>query len=133
MFCFFPLLNHTEEIKVVIEKSAQVDGKWLLKEIKSDIQKAEALNDENAKPILSKCISDLNILLGDFKNEEGNENGKIRILDDLRKIRLIIEGEADKVEWPKTKQELKDSYYKAEEIVEQISSSGLGSNLNMQK
>jgi molecular chaperone DnaK len=130
---FFPLLNHTEEIKVVIEKSAQVDGKWLLKEIKSDIQKAEALNDENAKPILSKCISDLNILLGDFKNEEGNENGKIRILDDLRKIRLIIEGEADKVEWPKTKQELKDSYYKAEEIVEQISSSGLGSNLNMQK
>ena len=130
---FFPLLNHTEEIKVVIEKSAQVDGKWLLKEIKSDIQKAEALNDENPKPILAKCISDLNILLGDFKNEEGNENGKIRILDDLRKIRLIIEGEADKVEWPKTKQELKDSYYKAEEIVEQISSSGLGSNLNMQK
>jgi molecular chaperone DnaK len=130
---FFPLLNHTEEIKVVFEKSAQVDGKWLLKEIKSDIQKAEALNDENAKPILSKCISDLNILLGDFKNEEGNENGKIRILDDLRKIRLIIEGEADKVEWPKTKQELKDSYYKAEEIVEQISNSGLGSNLNMQK
>ncbi|MBS1570802.1 MAG: Hsp70 family protein [Bacteroidetes bacterium] len=130
---FFPLLNHTEEIKVVIEKSAQVDGKWLLKEIKSDIQKAEALNDENPKPIIAKCISDLNILLGDFKNEEGNENGKIRILDDLRKIRLIIEGEADKVEWPKTKQELKDSYYKAEEIVEQISSSGLGSNLNMQK
>lgn len=130
---FFPLLNHTEEIKVVIEKSAQVDGKWLLKEIKSDIQKAEALNDENPKPILAKCISDLNILLGDFKNEEGNENGKIRILDDLRKIRLIIEGEADKVEWPKTKQELKDSYYKAEDIVEQISSSGLGSNLNMQK
>ena len=130
---FFPLLNHTEEVTVVIEKSAQVDGKWLLKEIKSDIQKAEALNDENDKPILAKCISDLNILLGDFKNEEGNENGKIRILDDLRKIRLIIEGEADKVEWPKTKQELKDSYYKAEEIVEQISSSGLGSNLNMQK
>ena len=28
---------------------------------------------------------------------------------------------------------MKDSYYKAEEIVEQISSSGLGSNLNMQK
>ena len=130
---FFPLLNHTEEIKVVIEKSAQVDGKWLLKEIKSDIQNAEVLNDENPKPILAKCISDLNKLLGDFKNEEGNENGKIRILDDLRKIRLIIEGEADKVEWPKTKQELKDSYYKAEEIVEQISSSGLGSNLNMQK
>lgn len=130
---FFPLLNHTEEIKVVIEKSAQVDGKWLLKEIKSDIQKAEALNDENDKPILSKCISDLNILLGDFKNEEGNENGKIRILDDLRKIRLIIEGEADKVEWPKTKQELKDSYYKAEDVVDKIKSSGLDSNLNMQK
>jgi len=132
-FAFFPLLNHTEEIKVVIEKSAQVEGKWLLKEIKSDIQKAEALNDENAKPILAKCISDLNVLLGDFKNEEGNENGKIRILDDLRKIRLIIEGEAEKGEWPKTKQELKDSYYKAEEIVEKISNSGLESNLNMQK
>ena len=132
-FAFFPLLNHTEEIKVVIEKLAQVDGKWLLKEIKSDIQKAEALNNENSMPILAKCISDLNILSGDFKNEEGNENGKIRILDDLRKIRLIIEGEADKVEWPKIKQELKDSYYKAEEIVEQITNSGLGSNLNMQK
>jgi molecular chaperone DnaK len=130
---YFPLLNHTEEIKVLIEKSAQVDSKWLLKEIKSDIQKAEALNDENPKPILAKCISDLNILMGDFKNEEGNENGKIRILDDLRKIRLIIEGEADKLEWPKIKQELKESYYKAEEIVEQITNSGLDSNLNMQK
>ena len=130
---FFPLLNHTEEIKVVIEKSAQVDGKWLLKEIKSDIQKAEALNDENNSQLLQKCISDLNVLLKDFKNEEGSENGKIRILDDLRKIRLIIEGEADKVEWPKTKQELKDSYYKAEEIVEKITNSGLSANLDMQK
>jgi len=130
---FFPLLNHMEEIKVVIERSAQVDGKWLLKEIKADIKKAEELNDENNSQLLQKCISDLNVLLKDFKNEEGNENGKIRILDDLRKIRLIIEGEADKVEWPKTKQELKDSYYKAEEVVEQIKSSGLESNLNMQK
>lgn len=130
---FFPLLNHTEEVKVVIEKSAQVDAKWLLKEIKADINKAEELNDENNNQLLEKCISDLNQLLKDFKNEEGSENGKIRILDDLRKIRLIIEGEADKVEWPKTKQELKDSYYKAEERVEQITNSGLGSNLNMQK
>ncbi len=130
---FFPLLNHTEEVKVVIEKSAQVNATWLLKEIKADIKKAEELNDENNSQLLQKCISDLNVLLKDFKNEEGNENGKIRILDDLRKIRLIIEGEADKVEWPKTKQELKDSYYKAEEVVEQIKSSGLGSNLNMQK
>ena len=130
---FFPLLNHTEEVKVVIEKSAQVNATWLLKEIKADIKKAEELNDENNSQLLQKCISDLNILLKDFKNEEGNENGKIRILDDLRKIRLIIEGEADKVEWPKTKQELKDSYYKAEGVVEQIKSSGLGSNLNMQK
>jgi molecular chaperone DnaK len=130
---FFPLLNHTEEVKVVIEKSAQVDAKWLLKEIKADINKAEELNEENNNQLLEKCFSDLNQLLKDFKNEEGSENGKIRILDDLRKIRLIIEGEADKVEWPKTKQELKDTYYKAEEIVEQISNSGLGSNLNMQK
>ena len=130
---FFPLLNHTEEVKVVIEKSAQVDAKWLLKEIKADIKKAEELNEENNNQLLEKCISDLNVLLKDFKNEEGSENGKIRILDDLRKIRLIIEGEADKVEWPKTKQELKDSYYKAEERVEQITNSGLGSNLNMQK
>ena len=130
---FFPLLNHTEEVKVVMEKSAQVNATWLLKEIKADIKKAEELNDENNSQLLQKCISDLNVLLKDFKNEEGNENGKIRILDDLRKIRLIIEGEADKVEWPKTKQELKDSYYKAEEVVEQIKSSGLGSNLNMQK
>ena len=130
---FFPLLNHTEEITVVIEKSAQVDANWLLKEIKSDIKKAEELNDENSKPVLDKCIYDLNTLLNDFKNEEGSENGKIRILDDLRKIRLIIEGETDKVEWPKTKQELKDSYYKAEDVVDKIKSSGLAGNLNMQK
>jgi len=130
---FFPLLNHTEEIKLEFTKSAQVDSKWLLKEIKTDIKNAEELNEENNNQLLEKCISDLNQLLKDFKNEEGSENGKIRILDDLRKIRLIIEGEADKVEWPKTKQELKDSYYKAEEIVEQITNSGLGSNLNMQK
>ena len=130
---FFPLLNHTEEITVVIEKSAQVEANWLLKEIKSDIKKAEELNEENSKPVLDKCISDLNTLLNDFKNEEGSENGKIRILDDLRKIRLIIEGETDKVEWPKTKQELKDSYYKAEDVVDKIKSSGLAGNLNMQK
>jgi len=130
---FFPLLNHTEEIKVVIEKSAQVDGKWLLKELKSDIKKAEELNEENSNQLLEKCISDLKVLLKDFKNEEGNENGKIRILDDLRKIRLIIEDEADKVEWPRTKKELKETYYKAEEIVEEINNSSLDSNLDMQK
>lgn len=130
---FFPLLNHTEEIKVVIEKSAQVDAKWLLKEIKSDIKKAEQLIEENPNPALDKCISNLNTLLNDFKNEEGSENGKIRILDDLRKIRLIIEGEADRFEWPTTKQELKDCYYKAEELIEKIINTGLDSKLNMQK
>ena len=30
----------------------------------------------------------------------------------FKKIRLIIEGEADKVEWPRTKKELKESYFK---------------------
>jgi len=130
---FFPQINHTEEVKVSVEKEKKVEADWLEEQIHSDINKAEELIEDFENDILNNCLKDLNTLLSEFQNEKGNENGKIRILDNLRKIRLTIEGQAEKVEWPKAMQELKDTYYQAEEVVEQIKNSGLGDKLNMQK
>ena len=132
-FAFFPYLNYTEEVEVPIQKREKVDSNWLLKEIEADLVRSEVMYNKNSNSILKKSLCDLNALLSDFKNEEGNENGKIRMLDGLRKIRLILDGEESNTAWPVAKQELKDLYFKAEELINEVRNKGLSSNLDMSK
>ena len=130
---FFPVIDHTEEVPVEINLQPKVENDWLSKEIQSDIKRANTLADEINSSELNKCVSDLEQLKSDLKNEAGSEDGKMRILNSLRGIRNIIDNYETDIEWPKAESELKETYYNAEELIEKIDEAGLWGNINESK
>lgn len=130
---FFPVIDHTEEVPVEINLQPKVENDWLSKEIQSDIKRANTLADEINSSELNKCISDLEQLKSDLKNEAGSEDGKMRILNSLRGIRSIIDNYETDIEWPKAESELKETYYNAEELIEKIDEAGLWGDINESK
>jgi molecular chaperone DnaK len=129
---FFPFLNHTEDIEVVIKNEPMVDTDWLERELKGALNKAEKLSEsfEN-NSVIEKAISEIEQLISEYPNEMGDEAGKMKILNNLRKIRLTLDKYETDAKWPASEQELKDSFYRAEELVEMIKSQNLGGNINM--
>lgn len=130
---FFPVIDYTEEVPVEINLQPKVENDWLSKEIQSDIKRAKTLADEINSSELNKCVSDLEQLKSDLKNEAGSEDGKMRILNSLRAIRSIIDNYETNIEWPKAESELKETYYNAEELIEKIDEAGLWGNINESK
>jgi molecular chaperone DnaK len=130
---YFPVIDYTEEVPVEINLQSKVENDWLFKEIQSDIKRANTLANEINNSELDKCISDLEQLKSDLKNEAGSEDGKMRILNSLRGIRSIIDNYETNLEWPKAESELKETYYNAEELIEKIDEAGFWGNINESK
>ncbi len=130
---YFPVIDYTEEVPVEINLQPKVENDWLSKEIQSDIKRANILADEINSSELNKCVSDLEQLKSDLKNEAGSEDGKMRILNSLRAIRNILDNYETNIEWPKAESELKETYYNAEELIEKIDEAGLWGNIDESK
>lgn len=130
---FFPVIDYTEEVDVEISLQPKVDIDWLSKEIQSDIKRADKISDAKHNPELSKCSTELEQLNTDLKNEGGSEDDKMRILNNLRKVRSVLDGYETDLEWPKAESELKDTYYKAEDLIDKIDEAGLWGNINETK
>ena len=130
---FFPVIDHTEEVDVEISLQPKVESDWLIKEIQTDIKRANRLSDEKHNDELLRCCSDLEQLNVDLTNEGGSEDDKMRILNSLRKIRTILDDYETDLEWPKAETDLKNTYYKAEELIEKIDEAGLWGDINETK
>ena len=130
---FFPVIEYTEEVNVEISLQAKVESDWLSREIQSDIKRANRLSDEKHNPELNKCCTELEQLESDLKNEKGSEDDKMRILNSVRKIRSVLDNYETDLEWPKAESELKDTFYKAEELIEKIDEAGLWGDINESK
>lgn len=130
---FFPVIDHTEEVDLEINLQPKVESDWLLKEIQTDIKRANKLSDEKHNSEIGKCSNELEQLKADLNNEAGSEDGKMRILNSLRKIRTILDDYETDLEWPKAEVDLKDTYYKAEELIEKIDEVGLWGDIDKTK
>jgi molecular chaperone DnaK len=130
---YFPVIDHTEEFSVEINLEPKVESSWLLGEINKDIERAIKLSNENNHEETSKCRLELEQLKSDLKNEDGSEDGKMKILNSLRKIRIVLDNFESDLEWPKAESDLKEAYYNAEEIINKIEESDLWDNLNEKK
>ena len=130
---FFPVIDYTEEVDVEINLQPKVESEWLSKEIQSDIKRAKKLSEEKNNSDVIKCCSELEQLKKDLKNEGGNEDDKMRILNSLRKIRNILDNYETDLEWPKAEADLKNTFYKAEELIDKIDEAGLWGDINETK
>ena len=123
---YFPLLNHTEELEIEIKQTEPPTEELLTKEIskaKRTAQKVKA-NEVSEK---------LDALEEQLENEKGSADGKMKILDGLRKELLKLDSAEKVAEWPKVEQELKDAFYELEDLIEKIKANSDDEDLNMDK
>jgi len=123
---YFPLLNHTEELQVDIKATKPPTEEELTKEISKAKRAAQKVNADDVS-------EKLNALEEQLENEKGSADGKMKILDGLRKELLKLDSAEKTAEWPKVEQELKDAFYELEDLLEKIKANSDDEDLNMNK
>jgi molecular chaperone DnaK len=66
-----------------------------------------------------------------LENEKGSADGKMKILDGLRKELLKLDGAEKSAEYPKVEEELKEAFYELEDLIEKIKQNADDGNLNI--
>jgi molecular chaperone DnaK len=123
---YFPLLNHTEELQVDIKSTKPPTEEELTKEISKAKRTAQKVNANDVS-------ENLDALEEQLENEKGSADGKMKILDGLRKELLKLDSAEKTAEWPKVEQELKDAFYELEDLLEKIKANSDDEDLNMDK
>ncbi len=104
---YFPVLNHTEELEIEIKQTEPPTEEFLLKEISKAKKTAETLKD-------SDVYKQLELLEEQLENERGSADGKMKILESLRKELLKLDSAEKTAEWPNIEQELKEAFFELE-------------------
>jgi molecular chaperone DnaK len=123
---YFPLLNHTEELEIEIKQTEPPTEELLSKEISKAKRTAQEVNADDVSEKLEALEEQL-------ENEKGSADGKMKILDGLRKELLRLDSAEKVAEWPKVEQELKDAFYELEDLIEKIKANSDDDELNMDK
>lgn len=122
----FPTIEHTEELKIEIKQTETPTEEFLTKEITKAKRTAQKVNADDVAEKLEAFEEQL-------ENEKGSADGKMKILDGLRKELLKLDGAEKQAEWPKVEQELKDAFYELEDLIEKIKTNSDDEDLNMDK
>lgn len=122
----FPTIEHTEELKIEIKQTEPPTEEFLTKEISKAKRTAQKVNADD----ITEKLEELEVQL---ENEKGSADGKLKILDGLRKELLKLDGAEKATEWPKVEQKLKDAFYELEDLIGKIKRNDDTSDLNMQK
>lgn len=123
---YFPLIDHTVELEIDIKKTDPPTEQLLSKEILNAKKQAKTVNE-------TFITERLNELEEQLRNEKGSADGKMRILDSLRKELLKLESAEKLAEWPNVEEELKDAFFELEDLIEKIKLNNDGESLNMSK
>lgn len=122
----FPTIEHTEELKIEIKQTEPPTEDFLTKEIAKAKRIAQKVNADDVAEKLDAFEEQL-------ENEKGSADGKMKILDGLRKELLKLEGAEKSAEYPKVEEELKEAFYELEDLIEKIKRNADEGNLNIRQ
>ncbi|MDR0368090.1 MAG: Hsp70 family protein [Bacteroidales bacterium] len=121
---YFPVLDYTEELEITVKQTEAIPADELAKKI-SNTQRA-------ARNVQANDISErLENLEKQLEHEKGSADGRLKIFDALRKELLLLEALEKAQEWPAVEQELKDTYFEFEDLVQKIKQLGDSDKVNM--
>jgi len=123
---YFPLLNYTEELEIEIRQTEPPTEQLLTNEIGKAKRTALKIKADDVSRNLS-------LLEDQLENEKGSADGKMKILDGLRKELLKLDGAEKTAEWPEVEKELKDAFYDLEDLVKKIKENSNEEEVNMEK
>jgi molecular chaperone DnaK len=121
---YFPAIDHTEELKIQIKQTEPPTEDFLSSEIAKAKRRARTVNAIDIVEKLEKLEQQL-------ENEKGDNDGKMKIWNGIRKELLKLDEAEKAVSWPKIEKELKDNFYEFEDLIRKIKESGYEENLNM--
>jgi molecular chaperone DnaK len=122
----FPTIEHTEELKIEIKQTEPPTEDFLTKEIAKAKRIAQKVNADDIAEKLDAFEEQL-------ENEKGSADGKMKILDGLRKELLKLDGAEKSAEYPKVEEELKEAFYELEDLIEKIKRNADDGNLNIRQ
>jgi len=122
----FPTIEHTEELKIEIKQTEPPTEEYLKKEIAKAKRIAQKLNADDVAKKLYTFEEQL-------ENEKGSADGKMKILDGLRKELLKLDEAEKSAEYPKAEKELKEAFFELENLIEKIKLNVDNGNLNIRK
>ena len=120
----FPTIEHTEELKIEIKQTEPPTENFLTKEIAKAKRIAQKVNADDVAEKLDAFEEQL-------ENEKGSADGKMKILDGLRKELLKLDGAEKSAEYPKVEEELKEAFFELEDLIEKIKRNADDGNLNI--
>jgi molecular chaperone DnaK len=123
---YFPVIDHTEEFEVDIKNAEPPETSFLRKEIHLAKMTAQKVKDE-------KIIGNLEDLEEQLEKSGGSADGKLQIMDNLRKELLVLESKEKAVLWPEVEKDLKASYYQLEDLLSKIKEHEADELLDMNK
>lgn len=119
---YFPLLDFTEEIQVPETVQEEIDEGWLDSEIQKAKQTLTMVEQEGAYEDiahLQKIKAEVEDIENRFRQGRKDYDRKKDVLDSLKRSFKKIDEIQDATEWPKTEEELKDVFYRLEEVNKQ--------------
>ena len=122
----FPTIEHTEELKIEIKQTEPPSEELLNKEILKAKRTAQTVNADDVSEKLEALEEQL-------ENEKGSADGKMKILDGLRKELLKLDGAEKSAQYPQVEEELKEAFFELEDLIEKIKNNGADENLNMKQ
>lgn len=114
---YFPYLDHTSEIEVPTDTVQSVETNWLSNEIRKAKGSIEELKDDGiSNDKVQKAETEIAELEKKFENSKNDVDGKQEVLTNLRKTLKTIDEVSETTEWPKLEEELKEEFYRLEEV-----------------
>jgi molecular chaperone DnaK len=129
---FFPYLNHTEQQIVEIIQGKSVSKEWLENEIRKARKTAKRLQEENNSTEVSKIIANINDIAEQLEHKGGGDSGKLEVQDNLLKELRALDKLDSETEWPKVEKELKENFYKLEELLNKVKNNDDEGDLKME-
>ena len=123
---YFPLLDYTEELEIPPRQIEVMKADILVQKI--SVAKFTA-REVKAPDILAR----LENLEQQLENEKGSDDGRLKILEGLRKELLQLEALERDLKWTQVEKELKDAYFNFEDLIRAIKASGDDLNMDMGK
>ncbi|GIV30331.1 MAG: hypothetical protein KatS3mg028_1397 [Bacteroidia bacterium] len=121
---FFPYLNFTQDVEVPSNSTQkEIDANWLETEISKAKQTINIIKQEGDfadKDSLNKLSNELAELAKLLEQGRSDYDRKKQVLDNLRRCLRKLDEIQDSTEWPKTEEDLKDTFYKLEETFKEF-------------
>ncbi|MGY8923519.1 MAG: Hsp70 family protein [Flavobacteriales bacterium] len=128
-----PYLNDTIEISIEKQEQKEEDDQWFedkIAEIEAEIIQLEEENESIDSEAINIIRSEVEDAKNNYKSRKNDYDTRMKTRDDLRKAFTKLDNLELASSWPNIEKDLKEAYYKLEELNKEKNNQEIGSELS---